>query len=80
MDFVKRAINKIATRVRDLFQKPTPPQIFPRSKVYEVDSAPVHFDPEKIRPTKAYADQRQKAPHNRRHKPGKHLRNLYKLA
>ena len=30
-------------------------------------------------PTKAYADQRQKAPHNRRRHPSKHMRNLYKL-
>lgn len=28
---------------------------------------------------KAYADQRQKAPHNRRRKPSKAMRNLYKL-
>lgn len=32
-----------------------------------------------MRPTKAYADQRQKTRRNRRHKPNRHTRNLYQL-
>lgn len=46
----------------------------------EVPAQPVHFDPDRIRPTKAYFDQRQKMPHNRRRKPKKAMRNLYQLA
>lgn len=46
---------------------------------YEIPSSPVWAEPERIVPTKAYADQRQKMPHNRRRKPKKAMRNLYQL-
>jgi hypothetical protein len=32
-----------------------------------------------FRPTKAYADERQKAPWNRKRKPSKKMANIYKL-
>lgn len=43
-------------------------------------ASPIWIDPDRIKPTKAYADQRQKMPHNRRRKPKKAMRNLYQLA
>jgi hypothetical protein len=46
---------------------------------YETASTPLPYEPEPFRATKAYADQRQKAPHNRRRKPGKAMANLYQL-
>ncbi len=49
-------------------------------KVIEVPPAPVVAEPEFIKPTKAYADQRQKAKRNRRRKPSRKMRNLYQLA
>jgi len=48
-------------------------------KVIEVESAPVPVEPDRIIPTKAYADGRQKARRNRRRKPSKAMRNLYQL-
>lgn len=36
-------------------------------------------EPEYVKPTKAYADQRQKAKRNRRRKPKKAIANMYQL-
>ncbi len=51
----------------------------PKKTLIEVPTSPVAAEPEPISPTKAYADQRQKAKRNRRHKPSKAMRNLYQL-
>lgn len=56
------------------------PTSLPATQTYVVPAAPVWVEPEHFKPTKAYADQRQKMPHNRRRKPKKALRNLYQLA
>lgn len=52
----------------------------PKHQTFTLESQPVEFDPDKMRATKAYADQRQKAPRNRTRKPAKAMRNLYKLS
>ena len=50
------------------------------SKVVETYVVPLGPDGEyQYRHTKAYADQRQKAPHNRRRKPSKAMKHLYQL-
>jgi hypothetical protein len=52
----------------------------PKTTRYEIPYIPqVERYPDAMRPTKAYADQRQKAQHNRRRKPSKAMRHLYKL-
>ena len=51
----------------------------PKSQHYELESGDVPVDPDEIRPTKAYADERQKSPRNRTRKPSKAMRNLYHL-
>lgn len=54
--------------------------LFPhRVKVINVPARSVEWDKDRISPTKAYYDQRQKAPHNRRRKPSKAMKNLYHL-
>ncbi len=46
---------------------------------YTVQDMALAPEPTTFRATKAYADQRQKATHNRKHKPNKAMRNLYNL-
>ena len=48
-------------------------------KVIDVPSVPPPAEPDRIIPTKGYADQRQKARRNRRRKPKKAMANLYQL-
>jgi hypothetical protein len=45
-------------------------------KVVDVPASP---EVETFKATKAYADQRQKSPRRRKHKPSKAMRNLYQL-
>jgi hypothetical protein len=51
----------------------------PKKSTYEIPVAPMATEPDVIKPTKAYADERQKAPRNRRRKPKKAMANLYQL-
>jgi len=51
----------------------------PKKETYEIPMQEVGVEPDPIKPTKAYADQRQKAPRNRRRKPKKAMANLYQL-
>lgn len=51
----------------------------PKKETYEIPMTPAEYEPEPIKPTKAYADERQKAHHNRRRKPKKAMANLYHL-
>jgi len=51
----------------------------PKKETYEIPATPVAVEPVHISPTKAYADERQKAPRNRRRKPKKAMANLYQL-
>lgn len=44
-----------------------------------VENKPSPGRVKKIRACKAYADQRQKAKHNRRRKPSRAMKNLYQL-
>jgi hypothetical protein len=46
---------------------------------YKLEEAPIHYEPEPIKPTKTYADQRQKSKRRRRRKPSKAMANLYHL-
>lgn len=46
---------------------------------YQVEEQPIPREPDWIKPTKAYADQRQKARRNRRRKPKKAMREVYDL-
>jgi len=57
------------------------PPIASKSTVYNIPSSSIKDEPEpdRVRPTKAYADQRQKNPRNRKHKPSKAMKNLYNL-
>jgi hypothetical protein len=68
---------KILKWIRSWFTKPAAEAV--ASPVIDVPSKPVYFEPDRIKPTKAYADQRQKMPHNRRRKPSKAMHNLYQL-
>lgn len=45
-----------------------------------VSQKPVVAKSKKVRHCKAYADQRQKAKRNRRQKPSKAMKNLYRLS
>ena len=54
------------------------PKKEPISQTYNIPYIPV-VEPEQFRPTKAYADQRQKSKRKRRRKPSKVMANLYKL-
>lgn len=65
--------------VKSIFKKTTLKPEFPKSQTFEFHSANPIDEPDKPRATKAYADQRQKAPHNRRRKPSKAMRRLYHL-
>lgn len=49
-------------------------------KKFEYEPHAPKVEPDRMRPTKAYADERQKARRNRRRKPKKALANLYRLA
>lgn len=86
-----RGATRVKSWLKSWFGKP-PPNSFlapksaathsaPKSKMYVVNT-PVAAEivTSDNRPTKAYADQRQKAVHNRHRKPTKALRNLYKMA
>ena len=70
----KLMLKKLAKRMWDfvtgLFGK--------RVQVFEVPARSVEWEKD-YKPTKAYFDQRQKAPHNRRRKPSKAMKNLYHL-
>jgi len=70
---------KAVTKLRELFKKLAFKPTIPRSQAYELEAQDVPADPDRIRPTKAYADQRQKAPRNRKHKPSKAMKSLYQL-
>jgi hypothetical protein len=61
---------------KSLFNKPTPK---PKPQKFEVHTSAPIDEPNKPRPTKAYADQRQKSPRRRKRKPSKAMRNLYQL-
>lgn len=52
----------------------------PKKQLIEVPATPVPVEPERISPTKDYADQRQKAKRNRKREPSRAMRNLYKLS
>jgi hypothetical protein len=70
---------KISSKILSWFSKqvPIPEQRGPQ--VYQLADHDPGYEPDKVRPTKAYADERQKAPHNRRRKPSKAMRHLYQL-
>ncbi len=51
----------------------------PKKELIEVPPESVPAEPETVKATKAYADQRQKAKRNRRRKPSKAMANLYRL-
>jgi len=67
----------IFTTIRNWFQKK--PKKTQTVQTFYVPGVPISADPDRIRPTKAYADQRQKAKHNRKRKPNKKTKNLYSL-
>ena len=56
--------------LRDLFK--------PKAETIEVAYVPESYK-EEYKATKAYFDERQKAPRNRKKKPSKKMRNTYKL-
>jgi len=66
---------KFTQWLRSLFAPPTHTAI----AHYETVDVPMPYEPEPIKPTKAYADQRQKSRRRRRRKPGKAMANLYHL-
>lgn len=51
----------------------------PKKELIEVPETPLPAEPEPMKATKAYADQRQKSKKRRRRKPSKAMRNLYQL-
>ena len=65
---------KIIQWIRSLFIRKNEP----KTTTYQVPYIPI-IEPEQFRPTKAYADQRQKSKRKRRRKPSKVMANLYKL-
>lgn len=69
----------LKAKIASLFgkQKQAPP--VPKKETFVVESKPVKFEPDRMRPTKAYADGRQKARRNRERKPSKAMKNLYQL-
>ena len=76
-------LSRIQSKMQSWFgkkQKSEPPKpTKPKTQTYELEANDAQIDPDRIRPTKAYADQRQKSPRNRRHRPSKAMRNLYQL-
>ncbi len=76
--FILVQLKRINSKIRSWFRKQREPEP-PRSQTFEVHTPVLKDEPEKMRATKAYADQRQKLPHNRRRKPSKAMRNLYHL-
>lgn len=76
---VATQLARIKSKMQSWFGKKQSKPDPPKSQHFEIETAPAPVDPDRIRPTKAYADQRQKAPRNRRHKPSKAVRNLYQL-
>lgn len=52
----------------------------PKKELIEAPETAAPYEPEPIKPTKAYADQRQKSRRNRRRKPSKAMKNLYQLS
>jgi hypothetical protein len=71
---VKKIFSRFVAWLRSLFRPAPAPEVI------TVPASPVWVEPDRIKPTKAYADQRQKMPHNRKRKPKKAMRNLYQLA
>ena len=68
---VRWSLNKLRKWWREKFYKAPAPVVY---------NVPMGSDGNyQYRHTKAYADQRQKAPWNRKKKPSKAMRNLYKL-
>lgn len=78
---VIKQLARIQSKVQSWFGKKKPKAEPPKSQMqtFEVHTPTPKGEPDKPRPTKAYADQRQKAPRNRRHKPSKAMRNLYQI-
>jgi hypothetical protein len=75
---VSAQLARIKSKVKSWFgrkQKFEPP----KSQHYQLETSDAPRDPDRIRPTKAYADQRQKSPRNRKHKPSKAMRRVYHL-
>jgi len=68
-------ITRIKRFLENLFHKNRKTE----TRIYNVPPSPIPFEPDVFKATKAYADQRQKQPHNRRQKPSKSMKNLYKL-
>jgi hypothetical protein len=70
---------KMVGKIKALFHKAPPLREAPKSQVYQIEESAAEREPDRMRPTKAYFDQRQKARRNRRQKPSKAMRNLYGL-
>lgn len=77
MQFVMQLLKTFKAKIASMF-RPRKPAV-PKKEVFVVESKPVVFEPDNVRPTKAYADQRQKAARNRRREPSRRMRNLYHL-
>ncbi len=59
--FILVQLKRINSKIRSWFRKQPEPEP-PRSQTFEVHTPVLKDEPEKMRATKAYADQRQKLP------------------
>ncbi len=78
MNWLRNSFQMAKQKLGSFFSKKPLPQAKPKTTTFEIPGLKVE-EADRIRPTKAYADQRQKAKRNRRRKPKRHMRNLYCL-
>ena len=79
MNIIKQFARQIKSELGAMLERWRKPNRVPQKQAIIAEPAQPQGRVKKVRATKAYADQRQKAKRHRRRKPSRAMKNLYRL-